>query len=81
VHKSKKHSDGTICFGGDMFIVAALLPIGLISQHYYVKDWNLFRIPEAESAIFTYDGHTSRDVLKRLHQFISTNNVDANNNI
>jgi len=39
VHKSKKHSDGTKCFGGDMFIVAALLPTGQISQHYYVEDW------------------------------------------
>ena len=66
VHKSWKHSDGELCFGGGWFIVVALLPTGQISNHYEAKDWDLFNIPTTEKAKFDFDGHTSRDVLERL---------------
>ena len=66
VHKSKRHNDGELCFGGGWFIVIALLPGGQISNHYEIKDWDLFKIPEQEKALFVFDCHTSKDVLNRL---------------
>lgn len=66
VHKSKKHYDGELCFGGDWFIVVAQLPEGQISNHYKMDDWNLFKVPETEKALFEFDGHTGKDVLDRL---------------
>jgi hypothetical protein len=66
VHKSKKHFDGEDCFGGGWFIVVANLPAGQISNHYKLKDWDLFQIPEKEKALFEFDGHTANDVLDRL---------------
>ncbi len=36
-----------------------------------MKDWNLFKVPEVEKAIYEYDGHTSNDVLKRLTELYS----------
>lgn len=71
VHKSKKHSDGTIPFGDEnWFIVQAELPTGQISNHYEMKDWDLFKIPEKEKAN-PYDGHTPQDVAKRLRNFLT----------
>ena len=66
VHKSWRHYDGELCFGGGWFIVVALLPTGQISNHYEAKDWNLFKIPETETAKYPFDGHTPQDVLQRL---------------
>jgi len=66
VHKSRKHHDGELCFGGGWFIVVAVLPTGQISNHYEEKDWDLFKIDEFETAMFPFDGHTSQDVLTRL---------------
>jgi len=65
VHKSKKHSDGEDCFGGGWFVVVATLPSGDISNHYELKDWDLFQCEEREIAK-EWDGHTSQDVLNRL---------------
>lgn len=69
VHKSKRHSDGEECFGGGWFIVQAQLPTGQISNHYEMKDWDLFQIPEKEKANI-WDGHTPQDVAKRLRDFL-----------
>lgn len=66
VHKSLKHHDGEDCFGGGWFIVVAVLPEGQISTHYPVSDWDLFNIPEAETAKYEFDGHTALNVLYRL---------------
>ena len=66
VHKSWKHYDGEDCFGGGWFIVSAMLPTGLISNHYKAEDWDLFQVPEVEKALFEFDGHTGTDVLERL---------------
>ena len=71
VHKSKRHSDGTIPFGDEnWFIVQAELPTGQISNHYEMKDWELFNVPEKEKANH-YDGHTPQDVAKRLRNFLT----------
>lgn len=72
VHKSKKHNDGEDCFGGGWFIVMANLPTGQISNHYELKDWDLFQVPEQELAD-KWDGHTSQDVAKRLREFLTPN--------
>lgn len=69
VYKSKKHSDGEDCFGGGWFIVGANLPTGQITNHYELKDWDLFQIPEQELAD-VWDGHTPVDVAKRLKEFL-----------
>lgn len=70
VHKSKRHFDGEECFGGDYFIVVALLPLGQISNHYKMQDWKLFDIQEHEKALFPFDGHTSNDVIHRLRHIL-----------
>jgi len=69
IHKSWRHNDGELCFGGGWFIVMAQLPSGQISNHYEAKDWDLFNIPEKEFAN-KWDGHTDKDVVKRLNQQI-----------
>lgn len=66
VHKSWKHHDGEPCFGGGWFIVVAILPSGQISNHYKAEDWDLFKIPETETAKYPFDGHTGQDVINRL---------------
>lgn len=70
VHKSKKHNDGEECFGGGWFIVMATLPTGQISNHYELKDWDLFKCEEREKADL-WDGHTTQDVAKRLITLIN----------
>ena len=66
VHKSWRHHDGELCFGGGYFIVTAQLPDGQISNHYKADRWDLFKIPETECALYPFDGHTSEDVLHRV---------------
>lgn len=66
VHKSKRHNDGELCFGGGWFIVVAILPTGQISNHYKMEDWDLFKIPEYPIAKYEFDGHTPEDVMERL---------------
>lgn len=66
VHKSKRHHDGEECFGGGWFVVVAVLPTGQITNHYEMKDWDLFQIPEEPKAKYPFDGHTGKDVLTRL---------------
>ena len=66
VHKSTRHHDGELCFGGGWFVVCAMLPTGQITNHYEMKDWDLFEIPEKPKAKYEFDGHTPQDVLDRL---------------
>ena len=71
VHKSKRHSDGRFPFDNpNRFIVIAELPTGQISNHYEIKDWNLFQIPEKKVSN-VWDGHTPKDVAERLRKFLS----------
>lgn len=69
VCKSRKHSDGELAFGGDWFVVTAELPTGQITNHYEMKDWGLFKIPEVDKAP-KWDGHTAQDVAKRLTEYL-----------
>ena len=69
VHKSKRHSDGELCFGGGWFIVMAELPTGQISNHYELSDWHLFKCEEQEFAD-EWDGHTPEDVIERIKAYI-----------
>jgi hypothetical protein len=69
VHKSWKHSDGELAFGGGWFIVVAQLPTGQISNHYKTEDWNLFQIEERPLPD-TYDGHTPQIALERLRTLL-----------
>jgi hypothetical protein len=69
VHKSWRHHDGELCFGGGWFIVVAVLPDGQISNHYEAKDWDLFAVPETERALFEFDGHTGANVVERLKAY------------
>ena len=66
VHKSIKHFEGDLCFGGGWFIVSAKLPTGQISNHYKLEDWDFFKIPATDKCKHEFDGHTSEDVLERL---------------
>lgn len=65
VVKSKKHSDGELCFGGGWFIIQAQTPFGQVSNHYEMKDWGMFKCEDVDLPL-PFDGHTSEDVLFRL---------------
>lgn len=67
VHKSWRHSDGELCFGGGWFVVVAELPTGQITNHYQSEYWDDFQIPEQETAN-TWDGHTPKEALQRLSE-------------
>lgn len=69
VHKSKRHHNGEECFGGGWFIVMANLPTGQVSNHYELKDWDLFKLPEKEFAD-EWDGHTPQEAAERLHKYL-----------
>jgi hypothetical protein len=66
VHKSLRHHDGELCFGGGWFVVAAMLPTGQITNHYPLDSWEQFAIPAVERALFAFDGHSPLDVLERF---------------
>lgn len=71
VHKSKRHSDGEIPFGDpNWFIVMAELPTGQVSNHYEMKDWDKFQVPEKEFSN-KWDGHSPKDVVERLTKFLT----------
>lgn len=67
-HKSKRHDDGELCFGGGWFVVSAELPTGQITNHYELKDWDLFECEVREKAV-AWDGHTPAEALERLLKF------------
>ena len=75
IYKSQLHPDGKPCFDGDWFVVVCELPNGQISNHYRLRDWNLFDIPVGKLGEMTYDGHTAKDVRDRLEEFI----IESNN--
>lgn len=74
VVKSWRHSDGEECFGGGWFIVTAQLPTGQVSNHYPEEDWDLFDVPEMETAP-EWDGHTPQDAARRLHEALMIRNA------
>lgn len=78
VYKSRKHSDGELCFGGSWFVVYIITPFGQISNHYHMENWDYFDIPEREMAE-EWDGHSPEDVLVRLKKFNSSINKEEQN--
>ena len=66
VHKSFKHNDGELCFGGEWFIVCAKTPYGQISFHYHKSNWEYFKIPAVEKAKHKFDEHTTKQVIAIL---------------
>ena len=64
-HKSHRHHDGELCFGGGWFIVMMETPFGQISNHYECEYWDEFHCEEKYVAD-EWDGHTDEDVLERL---------------
>ena len=65
-HKSYRHHDGELCFGGGWFIVMIDTPFGQISNHYENEYWDEFHC-EVKEVADKWDGHTEKDVVNRLH--------------
>ena len=69
VHKSWRHADGKLCFGGGWFIVTMQLPTGQVSSHYSAEHWDAFRAPERERAA-AWDGHTPDMAAERMERYV-----------
>lgn len=69
IHKSWRHHDGELCFGGGWFIVSAQLPTGQISNHYRTDEWGLFAVDE-EALAAEWDGHGPAEAASRLRAFV-----------
>ncbi|MFE5290199.1 hypothetical protein ACFRAQ_35050 [Nocardia sp. NPDC056611] len=69
VHKSVRHSDGSVCFDGGWFVVVAQLPTGQVSNHYPIPDWYKFRVPIRSTAA-EWDGHSPADVAERMRRHL-----------
>ena len=70
VYKSRRHNDGTFIY--EWFIVVAILPDGKqVTNHYHIKYWDYFKIPEYTMVKDKFDGHTSQDVLDRLKSWLN----------
>ena len=63
--KTKKHEDGTDCFGGGWFLVTIETPKGAYGYHFENKYWNLFDCKEIPKAKH-WDGYTDKDVTRLL---------------
>ena len=72
VCKSHRHYDGEECFGGGWFIVMAELTTGQISYHYKNRHWELFNIPELDTA-WEWDGHTPYEADDRIESYLKSN--------
>ena len=59
--KTRKHEDGSLCFGGGWFLVTIDTPRGAYGYHYEAKYWKLFDCPELPKAK-PWDGYTEENV-------------------
>ena len=76
--KSLHHEDGSMFDG--MFIVGTVLPSGIVTYHYDLEYWDLFKVVVLEHAP-TFDGHTPNDVINRIKDFIKVSNgIKVNTN-
>ncbi len=68
VWRSKKHSDGEVCFGtGTQFVLGLHVEKGeQITYHIPIERWNETDFANTLEIAPEYDGHTSQDVLTRL---------------
>jgi len=53
-----------------MFLVGAPTPDGMITYHYDLEHWDLFKIPELPHEP-EFDGHTPEDVVNRIKNYIA----------
>ena len=63
--KSRRHSDGELCFGGGWFIVGIDTPEGRYTYHYEDKYWDMF-VCQVLVVGLPWDGHTEDDVTRLL---------------
>ena len=63
--KSRRHSDGNLCFDGDYFIVGITTPKGDYTYHYKIEYYDLFDCKELDKGK-VWDGHTDKDVTRLL---------------
>lgn len=70
--KSKIHEDGSMYDG--MFVVGVPTPYGMISYHYDLEFWDMFKIPELPHAPH-FTGYTDEDVLDRLTNVIKNSST------
>lgn len=70
VWRSKRHSDGELCFGtGTQFVMGINKEAGQqITYHIPIARWDETDFAETLDKAPEFDGHTSEDVLKRLKQ-------------
>lgn len=73
IGKSKLDSDGKPCFDGGWFIVWVSLHTGIVANHYELKYWDLFDIPEYGRAP-KWDGSTPQQEADRLEQWLHWTN-------
>lgn len=78
IYKSRRHHDGEYCFDGKYFIVSFNTPDGPVTNHYEIKYWDYFNIPEKDIAD-EWDGHMPQIAAERLKNFILTEQLDTNN--
>ena len=70
--KSKIHEDGSMYDG--MFVVGVPTPYGMISYHYDLEFWDMFKIPELPH-VPHFTGYTDEDVLDRLTNVIKNSST------
>ena len=68
VWRSKRHSDGELCFGtGTQFVLGISYTAGKqITYHIPIERWEETNFAFTEEKAPEYDGHTSADVIERL---------------
>ena len=68
IWRSKKHSDGELCFGtGTQFVLGIGTGKGQqITYHIPIEKWGDTLFAETLERAPEFDGHTSEDVLERL---------------
>lgn len=68
IWRSKKHSDGEICFGtGTQFVLGIGYGRGdQVTYHILIERWDECKFAETLEKAPEFDGHTSDDVLERL---------------
>lgn len=65
--RSKYHSDGTLIFGGEWFVLGVGTENGKqITYHLPIYDWENTKFAKTLDKAPDWDGHTSDDVLERL---------------
>lgn len=71
VWRSKRHSNGELCFGtGTQFVLGIYTQKGKqITYHIPVERWEETNFAETLEKAPEWDGHSSEDVLKRLKNF------------